>query len=137
VSVSVEASRDPAPSPEDREIYVRGVDPEALGAWLAEALGVPLAARPRGRGLRLDGRTADGAPVEVLLVTDVPDRFVGVWCRSGPWPWPDDLALARAAREALGAVVRCTAGAWSEHAPEDERFWQLDEQGERTVPWRS
>lgn len=135
--MSPEESRVPPASPEDREIYVRGVAPEALAAWLQEALGVPLASRPRGRGLRLEGRTEDGAPVEVLLVTDVPDRFVGVWCRRGPWPWPDDLALARAARQALAAVVRCTAGGWSERDPEDERYWQLDEQGERTVPWRS
>lgn len=135
--MSAEETRLPDPSPEDREIYVRGVEPDALAAWLEEALGLPLAARPRGRGLRLDGRTEAGAAVEILLVTEVPDRFVGVWCRRGPWPWPDDLALARAARAALGAVVRCTAGGWSEREPEDERYWQLDEQGERTVPWRS
>lgn len=118
----------------DLEIYIKESRLPAIQSWLHGKFG-RLEWQRRGNAIRVRFER-DGTKTEVTLF---PEAFRGFCCitlEAETLPWPDDLACARDAREALGVEVRCSVGGWSEaDDPEDEWWWRLDDRGEQKVRW--
>ncbi|MBB3142300.1 hypothetical protein [Halomonas organivorans] len=118
----------------DIEIYLARVEPDALNAWLGEALdAAPLAPAGKHRW-RTRGRHGE-AEIPVLLVDKAADGFASLWLDSAESPWPTDAELARAAAKRLGCEVRCSLGGW-QPGDDPDRFLQVrPDGGEATIDW--
>ena len=118
----------------DIEIYLRDASQEAVGEWLAEAIGPCSAWQQKGQTFKCN---AAGIPVTWL------PKAVGKWhclfLESDATPWADDLACARAAHQALGVEIRCAPGGWQEEEAEEEadRWMRVSADGEEEIVWRT
>ena len=118
----------------DIEIYLRDASQEAVGEWLAEAIGPCSAWQQKGQTFKCN---AAGIPVTWL------PKAVGKWhfllLESDATPWADDLACARAAHQALGVEIRCAPGGWQEEEAEEEadRWIRVSADGEEEIVWRT
>lgn len=96
----------------DIEIYLRDASQEAVGEWLAEAIGPCSAWQQKGQTFKCN---AAGIPVTWL------PKAVGKWhcllLESDATPWADDLACARAAHQALGVEIRQPRAAGRKRKP--------------------
>lgn len=118
----------------DIEIYLKDASQDAVGQWLAEAIGPCTPWQQKGQTFKC---SAAGIPVTWL------PNAVGKWhcllLESDATPWADDLACARAAYAALGVQVRCAPGTWVEDESDEEadRWIKVDADGETEIVWRT
>ncbi|KAF1051343.1 MAG: hypothetical protein GAK43_02442 [Stenotrophomonas maltophilia] len=119
----------------DIEIYLKDADQEAVGQWLAQALGPCTAWERRGETFKC---VAAGS----IPLTWLP-KAVGKWhslfIDSDATPWADDLACAQAAHAALQVEVRCAPGSWSEEQGEEDadRWLKVSDAGVEEITWRT
>ena len=107
----------------DIEIYLAHVSPDALNAWLGNALNAPLLQPAGKRRWRTHGKH-NGHRIPILLVEKAADGFASLWFDSQHTPWHTDQEAAQHASEALHIEVRCSLGGW--HPGDDpDRFWQV------------
>lgn len=118
----------------DIEIYLRDASQQAVGEWLAQAIGSCSAWQQKGQTFKC---SAAGIPVTWL------PKAVGKWhcllLESDATPWDDDLACARAAYQALGVEIRCAPGGWQEEeaVEEADRWIRISNDGEEEIVWRT
>ena len=117
----------------DIEVYLRGVDTAAIQAWVESLSDTPVSWQQKGRTTR-GTATLKGQSVPVHLIERATGCWHCIWFESDRTPWPTDLDCGRDVFRALGGVVRCSSGSWSEQ-PEDEGWMELTAQGERPVKW--
>lgn len=121
----------------DREIYLRNVSTEALVDWLQTQLGALRHEHGESKQTHLLAHFR-GDDVPVFILEDTPARpYCCLWIQSNTVPWADDLALARAAAQALGCEARCAANAWQEGDDEENDEWiVVTSDGEKKIIWR-
>lgn len=117
----------------DIEVYIKGVDTEALRAWLHDMLHATLA--PTGKGCwRGEGQGEHGSVVPCMIMEKVADGFTSLSFDSEATPWPRDIDCARALHAALGGEVRCSPGSW-QPGEEPECYICLKHGEESTLIW--
>lgn len=122
---------------QDLEIYIRDLEPGQVSAWLEVHVD------------KLDLDDSDTAKVAKgfaeyeggrLRITLYPGafgkRFTSLVLEGDSLPWNSDLDCARSAWRAMETEIRCSPGDWKEGDPvEDEKWWRLDDRGEKLVVW--
>ncbi|TBU96852.1 hypothetical protein [Stutzerimonas kirkiae] len=118
----------------DIEIYLKDASQQAVSDWLQQAIGACTPWQRKGQTFKCN---ANGIPVTWL------PRAVGKWhcllLESAATPWPDDLACAHAAHQALAVEIRCAPGGWQEEEAleEADRWISVGQDGEREIRWHT
>ncbi|QLF92274.1 hypothetical protein HW090_03260 [Pseudomonas sp. ABC1] len=118
----------------DIEIYLKDASQQAVNDWLQQAIGACTPWQQKGQTFKC---SANGIPVTWL------PRAVGKWhcllLESTTTPWPDDLACAHAAYQALGVEIRCAPGGWQEEEAleEADRWISVSQNGEQEIRWHT
>lgn len=110
--------------PDDIEIYLDGIDCDAVIAWLVERFGTLVCGpirRARSTRVAVNWRTER---LPVLIVEDASDGFTSVCFDSPHTPWADDLECAREAETHFDVEIRCSRGSWRPDAAEPG-WWRL------------
>lgn len=118
----------------DIEVYVKGIDTEALLAWLHATLHATLT--PEGKGhWRGEGQGENGATIPCMIMEKAADGFTSLSLDSDATPWPRDIDCARALHTSLGGEVRCSPGGWLP-GEEPECYIRLINGEESTLIWQ-
>lgn len=117
----------------DIEVYVKGVDIDALLGWLHDTVQATLT--PAGKGhWRGEGQGENGAAIPCMIMEKAADGFTSLSLDSDATPWPRDIDCARALHAALGGEVRCSPGGWLP-GEEPECYICLKKGEESTLIW--
>lgn len=117
----------------DIEVYVKGIDTDALIEWLSSTLQATLA--PAGaKCWRGEGRDKHGKTIPCMVMEKVTDGFTSLSLDSDATPWPRDIDCARALYEALGGEIRCSPGGWLP-GDEPEQYIRLQGGEESVITW--
>ena len=117
----------------DIEVYTKGIDTDALLAWLHETLHATLAPAGKGRW-RGEGKGEHGAAVPCMVMEKAADGFTSLSFDSDATPWPRDIDCARALHAALSGEVRCSPGGWLP-GDEPEQYIRLRGGEESVMTW--
>ena len=117
----------------DIEVYTKGIDTDALLAWLQATLHAALTPAGKGRW-RGEGKGEYGAAVPCMVMEKAADGFTSLSFDSDATPWPRDIDCARALHAALGGEVRCSPGGWLP-GDEPEQYIRLRSGEESVITW--
>lgn len=119
----------------DIEIYIKSRSLEEIEAWL-QSLGS--LEKTSTQGLAHEYQLAfDQQSVPVMVHEKVAGKaWLSLWFKENLTPWPQDLACAHAASEAMNTQIRCVAGGWNDGDEPDE-YWKVENGQQETIVWRS
>jgi len=116
----------------DLEIYLLKPERSAVHHWLTNTIGALTSVKESDAAVHWQH---DG--LDIIFTENAEKNFSSLWFKQNPTDWPDDLALGRAAYEALGVEVRCSDSGWEEAEGESsEGGWiKINARGERPFSW--
>jgi hypothetical protein len=119
---------------DDLEIYIGCTDVDAITQWLQTTLPCFELTRQSKKGckFRCGQNTLTNNGMVVLNAGRT--GFTSVWIDSKDTPWNNDVAMGRAAFEALQSPVRCVESAWSK-GDDPDQWLEISAQGENIIQW--
>jgi len=122
---------------QDLEIYIRDLEDGVVSRWLGNHMSqLVLDDSDTSSIIKGSARFSEDRLKITLYPQAFGKRYTSLVIEGSRLPWSSDLECARSAWRALDTEVRCSPGEWKEgEAPEDERWWRLDDRGEQLVVW--
>jgi len=112
------------------EIYLEGVDLEAIVGWVKAKLSASYIQMEDDDMILLEGEF-DDCVVPVVVQKNVEgDTLTGVWFNAETTPWCSDADCAREAFSYFGWAVQCDPGP---EYPEDNQFLRISDDGETLI----